>query len=154
MKVINFSNRTLLSYFSFNIGWWACSLSPYYGMPWLGPSIGLILVFVHLYFSPTPVGEGVFFFLLAAIGFCIDSILIYAHVFSIIPAQPAPPPWLITMWVLLGITFEGMLIMRQNILLVYLAGLLSGPLSYIFAEAVEIPSPFGPEFSVSGPVRR
>jgi hypothetical protein len=134
---LNLAGRALLSFLSFNLGWWVCALGPTYGYPWAGPALLPLWVGMHLYFSPTRLGEGAFFVVLATVGFVIDTVLLRLQVFQI-GTEIFTPAWLVAMWVLLGLTFESMLPMRRHWALLCLAGVLSGPLSYIFAEAVDI----------------
>jgi hypothetical protein len=138
MKHMKYAGRSLLSFASYNLGWWACAFGPKWGMPWLGPALIPFWVGVHLYYSPTRLGELLFFIALAAFGFAFDSLMIFAGVFRIIPETHFAPMWLVSMWVLLGLTFESMLVMRRNRWLTCLAGVMSGPLCYLFAEAVDI----------------
>jgi hypothetical protein len=135
---LNYAGRTLLSFVSFNLGWWACALGPVYGWAWLGPALLPLWVGLHLYFSPTTSGEALFFVLIAALGFVIDSAFLRLGVFVTGANQLWAPVWLVTMWVLLGLTFESMLVMRRHPLLIFLMGVMSGPLSYFFAEAVDV----------------
>lgn len=137
-KYLTYGNRSLLNFASFNLGWWACAIGPRYDMAWLGPSTMPLWIGLHIYFSPTKLGEVIFLSLLAALGFLIDSGLIVAGIFKIVPEVPFTPAWLVCMWILLGLTFESMLVMRRSLWLVALMGVLSGPLSYLFAQAVNI----------------
>ena len=135
---MNYAGRSLLSFLSFNIGWWACALGPRYQMDWVGPLCMPLWLIPHFYFSPTKLGGGAFLLALGALGFAIDSALIHAGIFYVTPQQNFAPLWLVCMWVLLGLTFESMLVMRRSVWLVMLMGVLSGPLSYLFAQAVNI----------------
>lgn len=138
MLRLNYSSRSLLSFVTFNLGWWVCALGPRYGMSWIGPLTMPIWLGLHIYFSPTKWGEALFLITLGLLGFVIDTFLIHTGIFYIIPNSLFAPPWLICMWMLLGMTFESMLVMRKNVLMMCLMGVLSGPLSYIFAQAVDI----------------
>lgn len=138
MQKMSYAGRTLLSFVSFNLGWWACALGPKYGYAWAGPVTMPLWIGLHLYYSPTRLGEALFLFALAPLGFLVDSGLIYAGIFHIQPTVSFSPLWLVCMWILLGITFESMLTMRRSLILVCLMGVLSGPLSYTFAQAVDI----------------
>jgi hypothetical protein len=140
MRQMNYAARSLLSFVSFNLGWWACALGPRYQIEWIGPAFMPLWLSLHLYFAPpaTRLGEGLYLLALGAIGFTVDTILIYFGVFQIVPASVLAPAWLVCMWMLLGLTFESMLVMRRNLALLCLMGVLSGPLSYLFAQAVNI----------------
>jgi hypothetical protein len=135
---MNYAARTMLSFFSFNIGWWACALGTSHGYPWLGPALLPLFVGFHLYYSPVSKGELLFLVLLAGIGFVADTVLMHAGLFALIPQQTWAPLWLVAMWILLGQTYESMLMMRRKKLLLCLSGSFSGPLSYYCFEALGI----------------
>jgi hypothetical protein len=140
MRQMKYASRSLLSFVSFNLGWWVCALGPRYQMDWIGPASMPLWLGLHLYFVPKPtrLGEGLFLVLIGLLGFFIDTVLIYLGVFSISPEVIMTPAWLVCMWVLLGLTFESMLAIRKSLILVCFMGVLSGPLSYLFAQAVNI----------------
>lgn len=138
MVRLKFSGRTALSLALFYVGWWASALGAKHGMPWLGPALVPFAVGLHLAFSPVRKGELRFVILLAFTGLIIDSVLIKLQLFTITGGETYAPQWLVAMWVLLGLTFEGMLAMRRNFWLLVLAGGLTGPLTYIWCEGVEL----------------
>jgi hypothetical protein len=133
---LNFASRTLLGFFSFYVGWWACALGPVYGYPWLGPVILVPLIAIHLYVSPVRKGEALFLLLLGMMGWAIDSLWIQLSLLTL--EGEFAPGWLVGMWILLGMNFEGLLVMRKSRWLIALSGLVSGPLSYFFAQAMGI----------------
>lgn len=135
---LNLAGRTLLGFITFNIGWWACALGAARGMPWLGPAVTPLFIGVHLYFSPTAKGEAIFFSLLALVGFALDTALIQFGLFTMTPVSFFAPAWLVSMWLLMGMTFESMLMLRRKPLLLALSGAVSGPLSYYFGEALKV----------------
>lgn len=138
MARINYAARTLLSFATFNVGWWGCALGASRGWPWLGPAMLPILAGLHLYFAPVAKGEAVFLVALGFIGFAIDTAFLHAGLFSVNAFTGVAPMWLISMWILLGMTFESMLMMRRNRWLMLLSGAMSGPLSYYCCEAVHV----------------
>lgn len=135
---MNYAARTMLSSFSFNIGWWACAMGASHGYPWFGPALLPLWVGLHLYYSPVPKGEALFLILVGIAGFIIDTALIRAGLFAISPTARFAPLWLVVIWVLFGQSFESMLMLRRKKLLLCLIGGLSGPLSYYFFEALNI----------------
>lgn len=138
MTAMNFANRTLISFATFNAGWWVCALGPRYQMEWIGPASMPIWIGLHLYFTPVKKGEALFLIGMGALGFVFDTALIQAGLFQIHPETSFTPAWLVCMWILLGITFESMLLVRRRLLFVCLSGVMSGPISYLFAQAVHI----------------
>jgi hypothetical protein len=138
MVKMNYAARTMLSFFSFNMGWWACALGTSHSLPWLGPALLPLFLGLHLYYSPVPKGEFLFLAILGVLGFAIDSILLRLGLFTLVPLSLYAPLWLVAMWILLGQTYESMLMMRKNKYLLCLSGGLSGPLSYYCFEALGI----------------
>ncbi len=140
MRQMKYAGRSALSFLSFNLGWWACALGPRYQIDWVGPVFMPLWLGLHLYFTPKTMrlGEGLFLLSLGLLGFAVDTVLIYFGIFEVRPAAALTPVWLVCMWILLGLTFESMLVMRRSLALVCLMGVLSGPLSYLFAQAVDI----------------
>lgn len=135
---MTYAARTLLSFMSFNVGWWACALGASHGFPWAGPVLLPVLVGIHLKYAPVPRGEALFFVGLAALGFGVDTGLIRAGLFTVIPQENHAPLWLVAMWVLLGLTWESMLMMRKNRILMIVSAAASGPFTYYCGEAMEI----------------
>ncbi len=140
MRNLRFAGRAGLSFFSYNVGWWVCAFGVNYGYPWLGPASLPLWIGLHLRFSPTPKGELLFFTVLTALGFAVDSALIRAGLFSI-PGDGLglwAPAWLVAMWILLGFTFESLLPWRPKRWAFLLIGMVSGPLTYIWCDAIKI----------------
>lgn len=135
---MNYAARTMLSFFSFNIGWWLCAIGASNGDSWIAPAILPLFVGVHLYYSPVSKGEAVFLALLAGLGFCIDTGLIQLGLFEVYPESEFAPIWLVAIWVLLGQTYESLLMMKRNKWLLIASGAFSGPLSYYCLEALGI----------------
>lgn len=139
MRSLRFAGRAGLSFFSYNTGWWACAFGVSYGYPWLGPALLPLWLGLHIRFSPTPKGEFLFFVHLATIGFLFDSALIHFGLFSI-PGVASiwAPAWLTAMWILLGFTFESLLAWRPKRWAFLTIGAVSGPLTYIWCDAIGI----------------
>lgn len=139
MRALRFAGRAGLSFFSYNTGWWACAFGVSYGYPWLGPALLPFWIALHLKFSPTPRGEALFFVHLAAIGFVVDSALIFLGLFHVPGATTFwAPAWLTAMWILLGFTFESLLPWRPKRWAFLAIAAISGPLTYIWCDAIEI----------------
>jgi len=138
MVRFTFAGRTALSFLSFNLGWWACAFGAMKGYPWVGPALLPLWVGLHLYLSPTPLGELLFFLILCPVGFLIDTALIKSGLFTMAGAESYAPLWLVAMWILLGLTYESMLALRQRTWLLLLSGAVYGPLTYVWCEAVHL----------------
>lgn len=136
LRVLNRNNRNVLSFVTFNVGWWLCALGAKYGLPWLGPLATLGIVVVHLRVFPNPRGEAIFIGLMTIIGSTIDTFLLQAGLFELSDQSRVSPPWLIAMWTLFSLTMESMEPLRRNFWLLLLSGAISGPLSYFAGEAM------------------
>jgi hypothetical protein len=135
---VSVPGRTALSLLLFYLGWWACALGAKHGMPWLGPALIPAIVGLHLWFCPVRAGEFRFVLILAFAGFLVDTALIKLGLFKINGGETWAPQWLLAMWILLGITFEGMLGMRRRLWLLLMVGGLTGPLTYVWCEGVDL----------------
>jgi hypothetical protein len=138
MPKLNLAGRTILSFATFYIGWWACALGASHGHPWIGPTLIPLWVGLHLLFSPTRAGEFLFVAATAAIGFLIDTACIQIGIFRVEPVMAFTPLWLVSMWILWAITFESMLMLRQNLFLLVLVGGISGPVTYFTGKSLNI----------------
>jgi Protein of unknown function (DUF2878) len=138
-KIPNLVTRNLTGFVTFNIGWWACALGASYGHHWIGPTLLPIWMLLHARIMPNPKGETLFLVMLGVIGFAVDSALIQAGLFRLTP-EPSPwaPLWLVSMWILFGITFESTLLLRRRLALLLVLGAISGPISYFAGEALKV----------------
>lgn len=107
-------------------------------LPWAGPALVPLWVGLHLALAPAPVGEFFFFVLLIPFGFAVDTTLIKLGLFTMGGLESYAPAWLVAMWVLLGMTYESMLGWRQRKWLLLLLGGVTGPLTYIWCEAIHL----------------
>lgn len=138
MSRLNFAARSLLSFITFYLGWWACALGASYGKPWIGPALLPIWIFLHIFFSPTRWGESFFFIAISLYGFTLDTILIQLGLIQPIGATSFSPAWLVAMWALWGLSFESMGILRKKPLLLVFSGAVSGPIAYFAGEPLQI----------------
>src|SRR5690606_906100 len=96
--------------------------------------VGIHLVFVARF----PTAKFIFLAALAAMGWVVDSALIQFGLFTLPNNASFAPLWLVSMWVVLVLTSESLLRWRKNLLLFMAIGAVSGPLAYVWCEAVEI----------------
>ncbi len=91
--------RTVLSFAGLQIGWFACVLGAAHGHPWLGPSIVVPALAVHVGTQPGGVRrkEIVLLAVAALAGFFVDTALLRAGAFSV-GASEVSPAWLVVLW--------------------------------------------------------
>lgn len=143
VRILHLAGRSTLSFISYNLGWWVCAIGVMKGQPWLGPALMPLWLGLHFYFSPTASGDAAFFVVLCAFGFAVDSLLLNFNLFTIGSATLAPL-WLVSMWVLLGLNFESMLVWRDRRWAFLAVGAVTGPLTYIWCDAIQILAYFRP----------
>lgn len=85
----------------FQAGWFAAVLGAGNDLPWLGLAVMPLVLLIHIIFSPHKKAEAVFILLAGFIGFWVDTLLVYAGVFT--PVQylsphPFSPPWMVVLW--------------------------------------------------------
>lgn len=135
---MGFDRRRLVSFMTFNLGWWACAWGAAGGYWWVGPALTPAWVALNLAQSRARLGEAAFLAFLGVFGFAFDTLLIYLRLFDAGPDAVMTPLWLVSMWILIGFTFEQIAPMRRRWSTLFLVGVLTGPLSYYWAEALDL----------------
>ena len=109
-------------------------LGPGYGMPWLGVIVVPIVLVFHVVLSPSRKAEVVLILSAGAMGFCIDTMLVSAGIFSpVLYLFPYPfsPPWMIMLWMNLATTLNVSLQkLHGRYLLSAVLGAIGGPAAY------------------------
>jgi hypothetical protein len=126
--------RKIINLIVFQAAWFAVVLAAAHGYAWLGVLAVLAGLALHLALSPDRIPEFLTALSAAVIGFCIDSALITAGVFSPIPhVFPAPLSslWMVMLWVNLATTLDlAMGWLRGRYVLAAIFGAIGGPLAY------------------------
>ena len=131
------NQRNLVSFVSFNLGWWVCFLGPKYGYPLAGPIYAIGAVALHLRIFPNPKGEALYLLAMTVIGAGIDSLLMHFGVFQLLPVPVSIAPlWLIAMWTLFATSMESMEPLRRNRWVFIVISAITGPFSYFCGEAL------------------
>ena len=119
---------------AFKIGWASTIFGAANDMPWLGPLVVLIAIFVHLHRAAYPAEEVRLLLLAGLIGGCWDSIMVAAGWLSYANGQIAPgtaPVWIVGMWTLFATTLNlSFRWLRSKLVLAAVLGGIFGPLSY------------------------
>lgn len=118
----------------FQAGWFAAVLGAGYGMPWLGVIVVPIVVLIHVIISSDKQAELILILAAGAIGFCVDSLIISAGVFTPLPylfPRPLSPPWMILLWMNFAITLNVSLKkLHGRYVLSAVLGSVAGPAAY------------------------
>lgn len=128
----------LINFAGFQIGWFACVLGGAYGLGSEGAAAGLVLLLLHLLFTPLRIPELKLIAAAAIMGAVFDTALIQSGFGTFNSGGFGPeiaPPWMIVLWMLFAATLSVSLDwMKQRLWLAAVAGAVSGPLAY-FAGA-------------------
>jgi hypothetical protein len=126
--------RNIVNVIGFQAGWFAAVLGAGYGMPWLGLVAVPIVLMVHVTLSPYRKADVMLIFLAGIMGFCVDTLLVYAGVFTpvhyLFPV-PFSPPWMVLLWMnfatALNVSLKSL---HGRYLLSALLGAIGGPSAY------------------------
>ncbi len=143
--------HSLINLVSFNVGWFTSVLGAANGLPFLGPLVVAGLVALDAFLNGAGKQRFLFFALIGAFGFAVDTSLGIAGVHRFTDAGwPVwlTPVWLLGMWFNLATTVEGCLSwLNGRYVLAALFAAVGGPASYYAGRE------FGAiEFGVSTPV--
>ena len=91
--------RAVVSFVGLQIGWFACVLGAAHGYAWLGPTVVLPALAIHVRTQPRAARrtEIAVLALAALAGFFLDTALLRAGVISVAGAEVSPA-WLIVLW--------------------------------------------------------
>ena len=93
--------RKLINVILFQAAWFAAVLGAARGNPWYGPLAVALALTVHFALIDDRRGELNLLLVAGALGFCFDTTLTYAGVFTprgdLLP-HPFSPPWMVCLW--------------------------------------------------------
>lgn len=126
--------RSIVNVAGFQAGWFAAVLGAGNDMPWLGLLVMPPVLLIHISISPHKQAEAVFIVLAGFIGFWVDTLLIYAGVFTpvqYLSPEPFSPPWMVVLWMGFATSMNASLkILHGRYLLSALLGAFGGPSAY------------------------
>jgi hypothetical protein len=125
---------TIANAVSFQLVWIAAVAGAANGIWWSGPLAALLFAAWQLPLSPCPRADLKLMAAAAALGFAIDSLLVYFDLLvfqSPVPWPQAAPIWIVSMWIAFALTLNHSLSsLKRHPLLAVALGLLGGPLAY------------------------
>jgi hypothetical protein len=126
--------RKLLNVILFQAAWFAAVLGAAVGHGWYGPLAVALAVAVHLALIDERRGELKLLLAAGALGFCFDTALTYAGLFTprgnLLP-HPFSPPWMVSLWLNFAATLNVSLAwLRGRYMLAAAFGAVGGPLAY------------------------
>lgn len=150
------TQKIILNYILFQVGWFACVLGAANGLPWLAFFVVLILVLGQIYFAPNRKNELMLVGVACVLGAVIDQVLLTNHIVNYTAngwSVAIVPVWIIALWMSFSSTLNlSMRWLREQKILAFFFGLIGGPLAYLAAEklgAIYIP-PFTYHYAVLG----
>ncbi|UCH46329.1 MAG: DUF2878 domain-containing protein [Nitrospiraceae bacterium] len=126
--------RTIVNFIGFQTGWFAAVLGAAQGMPWLGVIVVPIVLVIHAALSPKRKAEAILIVAAGALGFCTDTVLVLAGVFTPVAHLfpiPFSPPWMVLLWMCFATSLNVSLRkLHGRYLLSAVLGLIGGPAAY------------------------
>lgn len=127
-----------VNFIAFQLGWFACVSSAAIGRPWLGLSVVVSVLLLHLLVAARPRREAALLGLSLCCGLLFDSLLVSGGWVAYRTGQWLPwlaPYWIVAMWPLFATTLNiSMRWLHGRQLLAALLGAVAGPLSYLAGE--------------------
>ena len=124
----------LINLLGFKVGWMSSVLGAARDMPWLGPAVLLVVLFVHLRQAQRPDLELGLVVACGVLGAWFDSVLAATGWVSYPSGQFAPvlaPYWIVGMWMLFATTLNrSMSWLKGRLVLATVMGAIAGPMSY------------------------
>lgn len=124
----------LINIIGFKVGWVSSVMGAASQMPWLGPAVFALVVFVHLRQARRPDLEAGLVIAAGAIGICFDSFIVAMGWVTYPSGQFSPmlaPYWIVTMWMLFATTLNrSMAWLKGRTALAAVLGGIAGPVSY------------------------
>ena len=122
----------------YEVGWFACVLGAAYGRPWLGISIALLLVGVHLLLTTDRPNQVRLLLVALCVGIVVDSSLLALGVYRFPSGSIVdwlPPVWMSVLWLQFATTFRYCLkwLSGRYVLSAWLA-FLGAPLAFLGGE--------------------
>ena len=103
---------SLINYFGFQLGWFACVGGAAGRRAWLGPVVVALLIAAHLAFSPGRARELRRLAAVGLFGLVLESAAIAVGLYGYAGGGPVwwlAPAWIVALWVLIAATFESSL---------------------------------------------
>jgi tetrahydromethanopterin S-methyltransferase subunit D len=126
--------RNLVNIIGFYAGWFAAVLGAGKGIPWFGVIAVPFVLVIHLALSHNKKAEVILILIAGAIGFCVDSLLVFAGIFT--PVRylfplPFSTPWMVLLWMNLATVLNVSLRkLHGRYLLSAFLGSIGGPSAY------------------------
>ena len=130
----------LINIAAFKVGWLSSVIGGAQQLPWLGPTVVLIAVAIHLVRAHRPSSELMLIISCGLIGAFFDSALVAAGWVTFpsgMFSETLAPYWIITMWMLFATTINmSMRFMRGRPALAVVFGLVGGPMAYFAGHKI------------------
>lgn len=98
-----------LNFLLYQVGWFACVFGGASGNPWLGVTIAISLVCVHMLLTTDRSNQARLLFAVLCIGLLVDTLLLLVGVYSFPSGSIVdwlPPVWMTVLWIQFATTFR------------------------------------------------
>jgi FtsH-binding integral membrane protein len=132
------SQKAIINFVLFQLGWFACVLGAAKNTPWLGVIVVLAIVAWHLWQAKAAKPEIILLLITLLIGGVFDQLMLSSHLITYQAhgwSNALLPAWILALWAVFITTFNVSLRwMRNRWLIAVLFGAIGGPLAYFAAE--------------------
>ena len=137
-----------VNFLLYQAGWCACVLGAAWHFPWVGMCIALSLIGTHVWLAADRAIQVRLALVAGGVGLVIDSIQLWAGVFTFhqtVVVEWLPPPWMTVLWMQFATTFRySMRWLSGHYALSSFFGLVGAPIAFFAGErlgAIEFLSP-------------
>lgn len=128
-------NAKVLNFLVYQAGWFACVLGAAYGWPWLGTTLVVLAMALHVRFAAQPRAEFILIACAVLIGLVWDTALAQSGVVVFANGSlidNTAPLWMLALWALLASTLNLSLAwLKSNVWGAIALGGIGGPLAYL-----------------------
>ena len=129
--------RPLVNFVAFQIGWFACVLGAANDKSWIGVTMAIFVIALHLIISSRMYKETIVLITVTIVGYAWDSYLVSLGAFAYqgTDIQSLAPAWIAAMWAMFATTLNSSLAWLQGrYLLSFILGFVLGPVAYLSAN--------------------
>lgn len=141
----------MLNFLLYQVGWFACVLGAASSRPWLGITIAICLIGIHLYLSTDRSNQVKIMAIAIAVGLVVDSTLLILGVYSFPSGTIVawlPPLWMTVLWPQFATTFRYCLKwLSKRYVICGCFGFFGAPLAFLGGEQLGAVSFLPPRFA-------
>ena len=129
------------NFLAFQLCWFSNVFGAARGWVWLGPTVALVWIAIHIGWQrPFPRAEVALLLTAGVIGYSADSLLVLSGLLAFPESSRLggpSPMWMVCLWIGFGATFAHSLNwLRRRLVLAVALGAIAGPLAYLAGQSI------------------